>query len=98
MERVPTVRRKGHSGVREERDSVTGGSAVPVLGGSEDGLPEAEEADTGWRHWNVSWAPRGPGAGCAVLAPSTIAAASSSSLAGGRLLEMRLTFFSADYI
>lgn len=91
MERVPTVRRKGHSGVREERDSVTGGS-------SEDGLPEAEEADTGWRHWNVSWAPRGPGAGCAVLAPSTIAAASSSSLAGGRLLEMRLTFFSADYI
>lgn len=46
----------------------------------------------------ASWAPRGRGAGCAVRAPSTIAAASSSSLAGVRLLEMRLTSFSADYI
>lgn len=44
MERVPAVRRKGHSGVREEQDSVIGGSTVSVLDGSEDGLAEVGEA------------------------------------------------------
>lgn len=39
MERGPAVRRKGHSGVREEQGSVIGGSTVSVLDGSEDGLP-----------------------------------------------------------
>lgn len=41
---MPTVRRKRYSAIREEQDSVVGGSTVSVLGVSENGLPEAGEA------------------------------------------------------